>query len=233
MAIDLHTTSLPDAVYTALRASIIASTDPPGSVLTETAVAARYGVARPTAKVAIERLVGEGILRRSAHRTAQVPVLDETDIFDLYASRIVVEEAALRSLAVAGEVPAGAQSSHREMKIAAESGESATYARADIAFHRALVVGQPSPRLAKMHALIMGEIELCIGQVDSNRLLSAADVVAQHQGILDAVLAADPELAGTRTREHIMTSRDSLLSYRHDHRAEPGGLAEAERPSPR
>lgn len=215
MAIDLHTTSLPEAVYTALRESIIASADPPGSVLTETAVAARYGVARPTAKVAIERLVSEGILRRSSHRTAQVPVLDESDIYDLYASRIVVESAALRNLAVAGVVPDGAVNAHRELKLAAESGEPTTYARADIAFHRALVVGQPSPRLAKMHALIMGEIELCIGQVDSHRLLTAVDVAAQHQGILDAVLEADPELAGTRTSEHIMTSRDRLLSYTH------------------
>src|SRR5690554_4179837 len=215
MAIDLRTTSLPEAVYSALRESIIASTDPPGSVLTETAVAARYGVARPTAKVAIERLVSEGLLRRSAHRTAQVPVLDESDIYDLYASRAVVEEAALRNLAVAGVVPGGAVSAHRELKIAAESGEPTTYARADIAFHRALVLGQPSPRLARMHALIMGEIELCIGQVDSNRLLTAADVAVQHQGILDAVIEADPELAGSRTREHILTSRNRLLSHKH------------------
>lgn len=215
MAIDLHTTSLPEAVYNTLRESIIASTDPPGSVLTETAVSTRYGVARPTAKVAIERLVSEGLLRRSAHRTAQVPVLDESDIYDLYASRVVVEEAALRNLALAGVVPAAAISAHRELKAAADSGEPTSYARADIAFHRALVFGQPSPRLAKMHALIMGEIELCIGQVDSHRLLTAADVAAQHQGILDAVIATDPELAGTRTREHILTSRDRLLNYQH------------------
>ena len=215
MAIDLRTTSLPDAVYNALRESIIATIDPPGSVLTESAVSARYGVARPTAKVAIERLVSEGILRRSAHRTAQVPVLDEADIHDLYASRIVVEEAALRALAEVGVVPAVAVTAHRELKAAVESGQPTTYARADIAFHRALVLGQPSPRLAKMHALIMGEIELCIGQVDSNRLLTAADVAAQHQGILDAVLEADSELAGRRTREHILTSRDRLLSYKY------------------
>lgn len=215
MAIDLHTTSLPEAVYNTLRESIIVSTDPPGAVLTEATVSARYGVARPTAKVAIERLVSEGLLRRSAHRTAQVPVLDESDIYDLYASRVVVEEAALRNLAMTGVVPAEAIRAHRELKIAADSGEPTSYARADIAFHRALVLGQSSPRLAKMHALIIGEIELCIGQVDSNSLLTAADVAAQHQGILDAVIEADPELAGTRTREHILISRDRLLSYKH------------------
>lgn len=217
MANKLRTISLPDAVYNALRESIIASLDPPGSILTEAAISLRYGVARPTAKAAIERLVSERLLRRSAHHTAQVPVLDESDIRDLYASRVVVEEAALRNLALAGSVPADAKKAHRELTAAAEAGEAATFARADIAFHRALVLGQSSPRLARMHVLIMGEIELCIGQVDSNRLLTAAQVAAQHQGILDAVIAADAELVANRTREHILTSRDRLLGHLHRH----------------
>lgn len=213
----LRTISLPDAVYSALRESIITSLDPPGSVLTEAAISLRYGVARPTAKAAIERLVSERLLRRSAHHTAQVPVLDESDIRDLYASRGVVEEAALRNLAMTGAVPSEARKAHRDLTAAAEAGEAATFARADIAFHRALVLGQSSPRLARMHVLIMGEMELCIGQVDSNRLLTAAQVAAQHQGILDAVIAADAELVALRTREHILTSRDKLLGHIHQH----------------
>lgn len=205
MKIKLRTASLPDTVYTALRESIIATTGQPGSILTEAAVSLRYGVARPTAKAAIERLVSEGLLRRSAHRTAEVPVLDESDIPDLYASRVVVEEAALRNLALAGIVPPEAMSAHREVTAAAEAGEAATYARADIALHRALVLGQSSPRLARLHTLIMGEIELCIGQVVSNRLLTATAVAAQHQGILDAVIEADDELAASVLRRKFVS----------------------------
>jgi DNA-binding GntR family transcriptional regulator len=212
LTFELLTTSRPEAVYLALRQSIVSTVDAPGSVLTEATVADRYAVARPTAKAAIERLVSEGLLVRTAHRTARVPILDEPDIRDLYASRVVIEEAGLRNLALTGTVPRDAKQAHRDLTAAAAEGEEATFARADIAFHRALVLGQSSIRLARMHALIMGEIELCIGQVDSRRLLSATIVAAQHQGILDAVIAADVELAGTRTREHILTSRDRLLS---------------------
>jgi DNA-binding GntR family transcriptional regulator len=161
--------------------------------------------------------VSEGLLVRTAHRTARVPILDEADIRDLYASRVVIEEAGLRNLAVTGTVPDDARRAHRDLTAAAAEGETTTFARADMAFHRALVLGQPSARLARMHALIMGEIELCIGQVDSKNLLSAAIVAAQHQGILDAVIAADVELAGTRTREHILTSRDRLLASLTEH----------------
>ena len=191
---------------------------PPGSTVTEKAVADRFGVARPTAKAALERLVAEGLLRRSTHKTARVPQLDRDDIVDLYANRAVVEEAALRLLAAASRPPADAIAAQRVL-VAAAAGPSESavdtgpLARADIAFHRALVEAQPSPRLARLHSLLMGEIELCTGQVLAHRLLALDDVIAQHQGILDAVADGDADRAGRLTRAHIEGARDRLLGY--------------------
>jgi DNA-binding GntR family transcriptional regulator len=207
----------PDAIYAALRSAIISQHMSPGTTVTESAVALRFGVARPTAKMAIERLVAEGLLRREPHRTARVPVLSRADILDLFDSRAAVESAAVGGLASGGTLPAEALAAHRALLANARAGEA--FADEDIAFHRALVAGQPSPRLARMHALIMGEIELCIGQVQAGRLLTAAEVGAQHQGILDAVTAGDASLATRLTREHIAGSRDLLLAH-FDHQKE-------------
>lgn len=207
----LAVTSMPDAVYEALRESILTQRETPGSAVTEQAVADRFGVARPTAKVALERLVAEGLLRRTAHKTARVPELTRDDIVDLYANRAVVEEAALRALAGVGEVPAAAAAAQRELE-SATADDSGPLARADIAFHRALVEGQPSPRLARLHALLMGEIELCTGQVQAHRLLALDDVIAQHRGILAAVAEGDVDAAGRLTRAHIEGARDRLLA---------------------
>lgn len=137
--------------------------------------------------------------------------LERGDIVDLYAVRAIVEGAALRSLAVAGRIPLEAAAAQRELEET-ERNDTAPLARADIAFHRALVEGQPSPRLARLHGLLMGEIELCTGQVQAHRLLALADVVDQHQRILDAVAAGDAEAAGRLTRAHIEGARDRLLA---------------------
>lgn len=197
---------IPETIAASLRVSILSQEDPPGSTITESAVAVRYGVARPTARIAIERLVSDGILRREAHRAARVPEFDRDDIVDLYDNRLLLETAAMASLATAGTIPADAISAHRQF---AETDS----ASADIAFHRALVAGQPSTRLARLHGLLLGEIELCIGQVVSAALIPTETIAAQHQAILDAVIAGDAVAAADLTRAHIVGSRDALLQH--------------------
>ena len=202
---------LPEAIYDELRSLIVDQSYQPGESITESAVALRFGVARPTAKMAIERLVTEGLLRRELHQSARVPQLDSDDIVDLFDNRAVIESAAVAALEA---VPVDAMTAHRALLASDEH-----FAKNDIAFHRALVAGQPSPRLARMHALLMGEIELCLGQVQAAHLLTASEVGAQHQGILDAITAGDAQTASRLTREHIAGSRDRLLSHylRNDH----------------
>lgn len=196
---------LPEAIYDELRAGVVDQTYRPGASITESAVALRFGVARPTAKMAIERLVTEGLLRRELHQSARVPQLTGDDIRDLFDNRAVVESAAVAAL---DAVPRDAMTAHRALLAS-----TGNFAQNDIAFHRALVAGQPSPRLARMHALLMGEIELCIGQVQAAHLFTAAEVAAQHQGILDAIARGESAAAAALTRDHIVGSRDRLLAH--------------------
>lgn len=202
---------LPDAIADELRASILSQSIAPGETLTESAVAVRFGVARPTAKIAIERLVADGLLRREAHRAARVPELTRDDVADLFDNRAVLESAAMAALATSGTIPAEALAAHRELAATHD------FADADIRFHRALVAGQPSPRLARLHALLMGEVELCIGQVQAAQLLTSAEVAAQHQRILDAITAGDADAAVALTRSHIAGARDALLTHLEGH----------------
>jgi len=200
---------LPETLHDALRDAILDRVLPPGTTVTETAVALRHGVARSTARLAIERLVGEGLLRRAPHQAARVPTLDAQDIADIYDSRAIVEQAAIERLARAGSLPARALDRHRALL---GLGRGEPFARLDADFHRALVAGQPNARLARMHGLLMGEIELCIAQVEAEGVLTPAQIGAQHQAILDAVIAGDAALAGRLAREHVHGARDLLLA---------------------
>ena len=200
-----------EALHERLRDDVLDLVFAPGASVTEAAVSVRYGVARPTAKLAIERLVADGLLRRTANRAARVPIITPADVSDLYDARAIVEVAAVQRLAVEGSIPADALRAHRA--LLAVDQEAGVFARLDADFHRALVAGQPSPRLQRMHEQLMGEVELCIAQVQARRLLTAAEIAGQHQRILDAVVAGDAAAAADRTREHIEGARDRLLLH--------------------
>lgn len=201
---------LPDAVVASLRAAILAGEPAPGAAVTEAFVSERFGVARPTARIAIDRLVTDGLLTREPHHAARVPRLDGEDLADLFAARAAVESAAVGLLASTGKVPDAASAAHDALRAL---GPEASYSAADIAFHRSLVDGSPSARLPRLHAQLMGEIELAIAQVDAQRLRTTHEVVAEHGGILEAVAARDAERAERLTRAHILASRDRLLAH--------------------
>src|SRR5690349_13852139 len=143
----------PDAVVASLRSAILAGDPAPASAVTEALVASIFDVARPTARIAIDRLVAEGLLVREPHHAARVRTLDRDDIADLFASRAAIEAAAVELLAASGEVPTIARDAHAALEAL---DADASYAPADIAFHRALVQGSPSTRLPKLHELLMG-----------------------------------------------------------------------------
>ena len=203
---------LPEHIAAVLRADVIGCVIEPREAVTEAGVTLRFGVSRSTARSAIERLVAEGLLTRAPHSAARVPLLTRDDVIELHEARAVVERAAIVGLARLGAVPAEATTANRALLAATGVGG---YAAHDIAFHRALVAGQTNARLVRMHDALMGEIELCIGQVHAFHLIGAAEVADEHRRMLDAVLSGDGSLADRLVGEHIARSCDRILAQ-HD-----------------
>lgn len=201
---------LPDTVVASLRTAIFAGEIAPGAAITEAYVSDAFAVARPTARIAIDRLVASGILTREPHHAARVRRHDRDDILDLFAARTAVELAAVEQLAHSAEVPDDARAAHEHL---AALPADAAYTSADVAFHRALVTGSASARLPRLHDLLMGEVELAISQIASRRLRSIPEVSAEHGAILDAIARGDHAAALELTRTHIHSSRDRLLAH--------------------
>lgn len=200
----------PDAVVTALRNAVLTQRLAPGTAVTEAHVSRAYEVARPTARIAIDRLVADGLLTREPHHAARVRLLGRDDIDDLFVSRAALEMTAVELLAASATVPADAVAAHREL-LAQPAG--ASFTAADLAFHRSLVHGTSSTRLPRLHDLLMGEIELGIAQVEAHRLRSGDEVAAEHQAILDAIADGDVERSGHLARAHVLASRDQLVAH--------------------
>jgi DNA-binding GntR family transcriptional regulator len=211
VSVVLKAASLTDSLTELMREQIIAGELPPGERLTETWVATRYDVARPTAKASLDRLTNEGLLRRGPRKSAVVPRLSAEDVADIYFSREPVESLAVQVLAEKGAVPPAAERALALMAIAAERDLHTEHTEADIAFHRALVDAVASQRLRRMHSTVMGETQLCIAQVRRKAGVDLFALTAGHDAILEGIRSGDPAQAVEALRSDLHGCRDTLL----------------------
>ncbi|QNA92485.1 MULTISPECIES: GntR family transcriptional regulator [unclassified Microbacterium] len=199
-----------DAVTAQLRARILSGEIRSGSPLTEAAVSHTFGVARPSAKAAIEQLVASGLLVRTAHRSARVVGIDADTVRDVYRTRTRLESAALRDLARTRNVPDLASAANAEI-LAMPPGPDPATVDPDLRFHTALIDGLHSERTSRMYRSVLDEVRLCMAQVQGRRLLDAAEIAAQHADILDAVASGEGQRAAALLEAHLSSAEERLV----------------------
>lgn len=205
--------SITDSLTDVLRTRIIEGHLGPGDGLAEAGLAKEYDVARPTAKAAIERLVSEGLLERAAHKTARVPVMNLARIRDMYFARKLVECQAYRILAERRLLPDEAVRAIESLRRATDTGVLFDLVDYDVRFHRSLIDELASPRITKMHWVLINEMRLYLVQVQSHKLLDPVIIANEHAAILDAIRDGDGDLAGECGQAHLDRAEAQLTRY--------------------
>jgi len=205
--------SLAEAMAEAVRERILAGEIPGGRAVSEVELAREYEVARPTAKAAVELLIAAGLLRRSRHKSARVPEMDQSDVRDVYLARSYLESMAARSLSTSGTPPRLAQMSITRLAEMNEVTPVAELVEVDIEFHRSLVDAVDSRRISQMHKVIMGEIRLSTAQVQAHHLMERDVIVREHQEILDRIVDREPGAAVAASLSHLEHACSALMQY--------------------
>jgi DNA-binding GntR family transcriptional regulator len=202
-------TSVIDAVVDDLKAQVLAHDLRPGMPLTEAEVAARYDVARATAKAAIERLVADKVLVRKNHKTARVVKLGPADVRDIYRTRAYLESEVLRRLAERREVPLEARVANAEIEALWRQG-SWDSVDADMRFHTSLIDALGSARTSSVYGSLAFEVKLCMAQLQGSQRLSPEVIVAEHARILHLIEAGDAPGVASMLDEHLARARELL-----------------------
>lgn len=200
MATDLKSKTVVDTLAKAVRERILAGDYRPGDRVTEQDVADLYGVARPTAKAAIERIAQLGLLRRSANKTAMVTILSSDEIADLFRSRIFFECQAVSMLAEEGRVPAACSAALAAMSRGIEADSKLDRVAADIDFHIGVVAGLESERISRMYDTIIGETHLCMSQ---DYIGDSQTALAEHEAVINAIAQKNVSKARALMRAHL------------------------------
>ena len=207
--VPLATVSTVQAAANALREQILDGQIQPGARLRETEFAERLGIARHSFRAATQILIAEGLLLREPNRGVQVPVLDPDDLIDVFRLRTALELEAVRLVIASGEVPEQVSESVRELSGVGDEAPWRSVVEPDMRFHRAIIDAAGSPRLVRAYTSVQSEILLCLVQLRPY-YHRPAEVAAEHEELIGALRAGDPERAEELLRTHLMEAADNL-----------------------
>lgn len=205
---------LKDSVYLKLRQEIVTATLPPGYVLREAELAARFGVSKTPLREAFVRLEKDGFVQIAPYRSAVVTGYSQQDLREIYEVRELLEGQCAREAAVsiATEDLAALNRIVRDSAAAFEAGETGRLTALLDEFDVVLYAQSRNGRITAMlenirdHVTRIGRLTVAIpGRMGTS--------VQEHQAIYEAIVQRDGPRAETLMRQHILSvMADQLAS---------------------
>jgi DNA-binding GntR family transcriptional regulator len=181
----------------------------PGSRLDETQLATRFGVSRTPVREALMQLSAIGLIEIRPRRGAVVVEHGPQRVYEMFEVMAELEgmagALAARRCTEADRV--ALREAHEQCQRSAASGETDAYYYDNEVFHRAIYAASHSGFLADqcvtLHRRLRPYRRLQLRV--RNRVETSFQ---EHSGIVEAILAGDPEEARARLRSHVVVQGD-------------------------
>lgn len=216
-----------EVVYRTLREAIVRDVFEEGERLQDRILARMLGVSRTPVREALQRLEAEGFVKTLPRLGLVIAEITPQDIEDIYAIRIALEGVAARlaaERATATEVDLLAALNARIAEATARNDLEAMSAL-NKEFHMAIYRAARNSRLMDLLNILHDAVQrfrrstLSIPQ-------RAREAVEEHEALIDAIRARDPDRAERVAREHKERAKRVRLALY----GRPPGPGEAPRP---
>jgi DNA-binding GntR family transcriptional regulator len=196
-----------DRVHEALREKILSGEYPPGSRLILSRLAHEHQMSFIPVREALQRLEGERMVRSERNRGATVTELSITDMQDIYATRLVLEDAAIRAATsrIDERLLDRADRALNGMRTSFRRGDDRQAYAWHQDFHFALYEPADSAWTQHLIRLLWSSAERYMRLAASVRP-ATEEFVAEHAEILQAVKAGDADLAAERLADNLRTT---------------------------
>lgn len=196
-----------------LRERLFTGTYTSGQEIKDTQIASDFGIARPTARVAVQQLINEGILVRDPGASARVRTFDPEQVRDIYRVRRMIELDAVREI---WETRPSLKLIERALEGFADLRDGSDWTRiaaADVEFHSAVVNTASSQRLQNIFAGITSEVRLFIALL-REQYQGGASLYDEHAQLYlllrESVNATELEREWTA---HLASAQDFLTEH--------------------
>lgn len=202
-----------------LRAEILEGRVKPGEWLRQQQIALEQGVSQMPVREALKQLAAEGLVEHVPYRGARVVQFTVEDVEDLYACRLFIEGMAARYAAqsITEEELREVTDLHHRMVRCAMPEQLAEYRELNRRFHQVIFGASRRSYLTRTLAQLWAAFPTMLW---SNIPLVArssapgrdAPDAAEHEAIVRALTARDPDAAELAVARHIAAAGEALLA---------------------
>lgn len=211
--------SLAVSVYTQLRSAILNGDLSPGRRIKPAEVSAQFDVSLSVVREALGLLAAKDLVQVDRNRGFRVTSLSVQALTDLTEARVINEGSALRLSVQRGGVTWESEVLAAHHRLAAlpmllpgtPPRRNEEWARAHLEFHHTLIKACDNAVLLDICGRLSDAAELYRAWSGREGEQRHRDVAGEHQGLVDAALAHDAELAVARFEAHVNRTRDLLM----------------------
>jgi DNA-binding GntR family transcriptional regulator len=202
-----------EAVHMTLREAIIHGVLPAGHQLGEIRLAGVFGRSRTPVREAILKLESEGLAARSARSGLVVAQITREEILEVYAVREMLDGLSAR-LAAFSILPTELDRIvwlNDRLRAAAEKGDGGAMTHLNIEFHEAICLASRNSLLFEF----MRQIHAWVRRFENTTMTYAGrglDAVAEHEALIDAFRARNPEESERIARAHMARAREIRIA---------------------
>ena len=205
---------LRDVVFNTLRRAILTGQLKPGERLMEVHLANKLGVSRTPIREAIRKLELEGLVVMVPRKGAEVAKISEKSLKDVLEVRRALDEliAELACSRITSEQLKELKEAGEEFERATKTEDTASIARADVAFHDIIMESTGNSRLKQL-------VNNLAEQMYRYRFVYLKDetkhgmLVKEHSMIYDAIKRKDKDAASKAAREHIDNQEKAIIAH--------------------
>jgi DNA-binding GntR family transcriptional regulator len=200
-----------DRVHQALRERILSGQYAPGSRLILTRLSREHGLSLIPIREALQRLEAERLVVTEPNRGARVAEISIADMRDIYETRVVLEQHAIREAIPRMDADAlgRADRALTEMEERFEAGDERAAFAAHERFHFTLYESAGSSWTMHVIRQLWASAGRYLRLAASVRP-APAEFVAEHRAIYEAVAAGDIDVAVERLTENLRTTERLL-----------------------
>jgi len=200
-----------DHGYRALRDAIVSGELLPSERLVEEDLSRRLGIGRAAVRMALVRLEHDGLVEHERHRGARVRRVSEEEAVEILEVRAALESLAARRAAerATAQDVRDLRAILRAMRAHRERGDLMAVSDANAALHRRILEISGHETARRLSGTLMSQIVrfqyrtvLLPGRSDRS--------LREHTAIVQAIAAADGDMAERAMRRHLSQVADAL-----------------------